>query len=151
MRRSSTSGNIVGYTTVEQERVLSWRSEESAQYPDREQAEIESAQPERRESRDREHYGLGTLALNCSLSGHRVLGTLFVEKPLEREAPEGFCDPAGSLSYDFAAAALAGVSFGGMPMIFTPEPRATSIAKMTSAYFTSGEPFTKMIFSGRGS
>ena len=44
-----------------------------------------------------------------------------------------------------------GVSFGGTPMTFTPAPRATSIASITSAYFTSGSPFTKMIFSGRGS
>ena len=42
-------------------------------------------------------------------------------------------------------------SFGVMPMTFTPEPRATSIAQITSEYFTAGSPFTKMIFSGRGS
>ena len=44
-----------------------------------------------------------------------------------------------------------GVSFGGTPMTFTPEPRATSIACTTRSYFTLGSPFTKMIFSGRGS
>ena len=44
-----------------------------------------------------------------------------------------------------------GVSFGGTPMTFTPEPRAMSIAWTTRSYFTSGEPFTKMTFSGRGS
>lgn len=50
-----------------------------------------------------------------------------------------------------AAPALPGTSFGGIPITFTPAPRATSIAKMTWEYFTPGEPFTKMIFSGRGS
>jgi hypothetical protein len=45
----------------------------------------------------------------------------------------------------------AGVSFGETPMTFTPAPRATSIAKITSEYFALGSPFTKMIFSGRGS
>lgn len=44
-----------------------------------------------------------------------------------------------------------GVSFGGMPMTFTPDPRATSIASMMSEYFARGEPFTKITFSGRGS
>jgi hypothetical protein len=42
-------------------------------------------------------------------------------------------------------------SFGDTPMTFTPAPRATSIAKITSAYLTFGSPFTKMIFSGRPS
>jgi len=42
-----------------------------------------------------------------------------------------------------------GVSFGGIPMIFTPEPRAKSIASMMSPYFTPGTPLMKMIFSGR--
>ena len=51
----------------------------------------------------------------------------------------------------FAAGAAPGVSLGGIPMILTPAPRATSIAKMTSPYGTPGAPFTKMIFSGRGS
>jgi hypothetical protein len=40
-------------------------------------------------------------------------------------------------------------SFGETPMTFTPAPRATSIAKITSEYFTFGSPLTKMIFSGR--
>ena len=44
-----------------------------------------------------------------------------------------------------------GVSFGGTPMTLTPAPREMSIAWMIRSYFTSGEPFTKMIFSGRGS
>src|SRR6185437_15918521 len=50
----------------------------------------------------------------------------------------------------FAGAAEPGVSFGGTPSTTTPAPRATSIASITSAYFTSGEPFTNMIFSFRG-
>jgi hypothetical protein len=41
--------------------------------------------------------------------------------------------------------------FGGTPMTFTPAPRETSIAQMTSWYFTALSPFTKMILSGRGS
>jgi hypothetical protein len=45
----------------------------------------------------------------------------------------------------------AGVSFGETPMTLTPAPRATSIAKITSEYLALGSPFTKMIFSGRGS
>ena len=49
------------------------------------------------------------------------------------------------------APVLPGVSLGGTPMTFTPAPRATSIASIMSAYFTPGTPFTKMIFSGRGS
>ena len=36
-------------------------------------------------------------------------------------------------------------------MTFTPAPRETSIAQMTSWYFTALSPFTKMILSGRGS
>ena len=44
-----------------------------------------------------------------------------------------------------------GDSFGDTPMTFTPAPRATSIAKITSEYLTFGSPFTKMIFSGRPS
>src|SRR6266852_1671012 len=42
-------------------------------------------------------------------------------------------------------------SLGVMPITFTPEPRATSIAQITSEYFTAGSPLTKMILSGRGS
>src|SRR5205814_9096320 len=42
-------------------------------------------------------------------------------------------------------------SFGVVAMIFTPAPRATSIAEITSEYLTAGSPLTKMIFSGRGS
>ena len=44
-----------------------------------------------------------------------------------------------------------GVSFGGTPMTFTPAPREASIACTTCPYFDFGSPFTKMIFSGRGS
>jgi hypothetical protein len=51
----------------------------------------------------------------------------------------------------FYVAGAAGVSFGDIPMTFTPAPRATSIAKITSEYFTFGSPFTKMIFSVRPS
>jgi len=42
-------------------------------------------------------------------------------------------------------------SFGVAAMTLTPEPRATSIAAITSWYLTLGSPFTKMILSGRGS
>jgi hypothetical protein len=42
-------------------------------------------------------------------------------------------------------------SFGVAAITLTPEPRATSIAAITSEYFTAGSPFTKMILSGRGS
>lgn len=44
-----------------------------------------------------------------------------------------------------------GCSFGDTPITFTPAPRATSIAKITSEYLTFGSPFTKMTFSGRPS
>lgn len=44
-----------------------------------------------------------------------------------------------------------GWSFGDTPITFTPAPRATSIAKITSEYLTFGSPFTKMTFSGRPS
>ena len=40
-------------------------------------------------------------------------------------------------------------SLGDMPITLTPAPRDTSIAKITSSYFTFGSPLTKMIFSGR--
>src|SRR2546422_598125 len=42
-------------------------------------------------------------------------------------------------------------SFGGTPITLTPAPRDTSIAQITSEYFTAGSPLTKIIFSGRGS
>jgi hypothetical protein len=42
-------------------------------------------------------------------------------------------------------------SFGVVAITLTPAPRATSIAIITSEYFTVGSPFTKMILSGRGS
>jgi hypothetical protein len=42
-------------------------------------------------------------------------------------------------------------SFGVAAITLTPAPRATSIAMITSEYFTAGSPFTKMILSGRGS
>src|SRR3954471_5861471 len=63
-----------------------------------------------------------------------------------------YSDPFGTAraSY-FAAGAPPGVSLGGTPMTLTPDPRAMSIASITSPYFTFGSPFTKMIFSGRGS
>ena len=63
--------------------------------------------------------------------------------------------PYGAGSYFLAAAGAApvvpGVSFGGTPITLTPAPREMSIASMISPYFTPAEPFTKMIFSGRGS
>jgi hypothetical protein len=55
------------------------------------------------------------------------------------------------LIYFVVGAGAAPASFGGIPMTFTPAPRETSIAQMTSWYFTAGSPFTNMIFSGRGS
>jgi hypothetical protein len=42
-------------------------------------------------------------------------------------------------------------SFGVVAITFTPAPRATSIAAITSWYFTVGSPLTKMILSGLGS
>ena len=54
------------------------------------------------------------------------------------------CDPLLERPRYFAAggrrAMPPGVSFGGTPMTFTPAPRATSIASMMSAYFTSDRP-----------
>ncbi len=42
-------------------------------------------------------------------------------------------------------------SFGVMAITFTPDPRATSIALITSEYLTAGSPLMKMILSGLGS
>ena len=64
--------------------------------------------------------------------------------------PYCFQEPA-SLQLPVPPAAGAAASFGGTPMTFTPDPRATSIAQITSWYLTVGHPLTKMILSGRGS
>src|SRR5687768_11363833 len=64
--------------------------------------------------------------------------------------PKGFARrryPCNSEAYVPAGAA----SFGVTPITFTPAPRDTSIAQITSEYLTVGCPFTKMILSGRGS
>lgn len=63
--------------------------------------------------------------------------------------PQGSARRDKQAQKDYGAAGAA--SLGVTPITFTPAPRDTSMAQMTSAYFTVGCPFTKMILSGRGS
>lgn len=93
-------------------------------------------------------------------SSSMCLGGALVKLPdvIRRTPPERFVRritqslPAGLVSRSLGHYAPApGVSFGGTPMTFTPDPRATSIAWTIWPYFAFASPFTKMIFSGRPS
>lgn len=99
----------------------------------------------------REVYGAGFgAALYCNVT---VLGE--GRNVIRRTTPERFVRRTTTVVPARAGGPCylppPGVSFGGTPMTFTPDPRDTSIACTTRSYFTFGSPFTKMIFSGRPS
>lgn len=100
----------------------------------------------------RRFFELGNIGVTVSLRGWGP-ATNVATKVIRRTTPEGFVRRwlPGRFGYDFAGGAPFSMSFGGTPMTFTPDPLAMSIASMTCWNFTVGSPFTKMIFSGRGS